>query len=76
MEGHEVTPTDLLGPLNEVEQKNAPPRLFVAGDVGVFKAGARVSIVGSRKASVLATIPIRVSGCGPRAVRAHHAARR
>ncbi len=46
-----VSPQDLLGPLNEVEQKNAPKTLYVAGDTGVLGEGARVSIVGSRKAS-------------------------
>jgi DNA processing protein len=47
----ETTPEELLGPLNEVEQKNAPERLFVAGDVALLRNGPRVSIVGSRKAS-------------------------
>lgn len=42
---------ELLGPLNEVEAKNAPARLFVAGDVALLRNGPRVSIVGSRKAS-------------------------
>lgn len=47
----EVTPTDLLGPLNAVEKKFAPELLFVAGDSDFLQEGARVSIVGSRKAS-------------------------
>lgn len=42
---------DLLGPLNEVERKNAPKELFYAGDLSLLEAGPRVSIVGSRKAS-------------------------
>jgi DNA processing protein len=46
-----LTPQDLLGPLNEVEEKNAPKALYVAGDIGIVEEGARVSIVGSRKAS-------------------------
>ena len=46
-----VSPQDLLGPLNEVEQKNAPKTLYIAGDTGILGEGARVSIVGSRKAS-------------------------
>ena len=46
-----LSPQDLLGPLNEVEQKNAPKALYVAGDIGIVEEGARVSIVGSRKAS-------------------------
>lgn len=47
----ELNPQELLGPLNEVEKKNAPRRLFVAGDRTLLHAGPRVSIVGSRKAS-------------------------
>jgi DNA processing protein len=46
-----TTIEDLLGPLNEVERKNAPKALFFAGDLGLLDAGPRVSIVGSRKAS-------------------------
>lgn len=41
----------LLGPLTEVEQKNAPEALWVAGDVELLRSGPRVSVVGSRKAS-------------------------
>ena len=48
----EFQPRALLGrPLNEVEQKNAPERLFAAGDLGLVRAGTRISIVGARKAS-------------------------
>jgi len=50
-EFHTTTPEQLLGPLNEVEQKHAPKVLFYAGDTGIFSHGARVSIVGSRDAS-------------------------
>jgi DNA processing protein len=46
-----VSPQDLFGPLNEVEQKNAPKALYVSGNTGILEEGARVSIVGSRKAS-------------------------
>lgn len=42
---------ELLGPLDEVEKKNAPAELFVAGDVSLVRAGRRVSVVGSREAS-------------------------
>ena len=45
------SPDELLGPLNEVEQKNAPRVLFVAGNLGILQEVARVSIVGARKAS-------------------------
>ncbi len=29
---------DLLGQLNDVEQKNAPEKLFLAGDVGLLQS--------------------------------------
>ena len=45
------TPERLLGPLNDVEQKFAPKRLFVASDKEIPLPGPRVAIVGSRKAS-------------------------
>lgn len=51
MSSIELRPEELLGPLNEVERKNAPPKLYLTGNVGVFSAGPRVSIVGSREAS-------------------------
>jgi len=51
MEAERYTAEDLLGPLNEVEQKNAPKELFVAGHKGLLANGARVSLVGSRKPS-------------------------
>jgi len=47
----EWTPEELLGPLNDVERKNAPARLFTAGDVAILRSGPRVSVVGSRKPS-------------------------
>lgn len=46
-----VSIDDLVGPLNDVERKNAPKALFLSGDLGLLDAGPRVSIVGSRKAS-------------------------
>jgi DNA processing protein len=49
--GAEIGIEELLGPLNEVEQKNAPRRLFYAGELTLIEVGPRVSIVGSRKAS-------------------------
>lgn len=51
MDVREVTAEELLGPLNDVEQKNAPAKLFVAGDANILCEGGRVAIVGSRKAS-------------------------
>jgi len=47
----EYRPEELLGPLNEVEHKHAPASLYAAGDVSLLGQGARVAIVGSRKAS-------------------------
>ena len=47
----EMTAEGLLGPLNAVERKNAPKRLFVAGDPALLRRGPRVAVVGSRKAS-------------------------
>jgi DNA processing protein len=44
-------PDDLLGPLNEVERKNAPDWLYLAGDAGLLRLVPRVSIVGTREAS-------------------------
>ena len=46
-----MTVEDLIGPLNQVEYKYAPPRLWVAGDLSIFKAGRLVSVVGSRHPS-------------------------
>jgi len=51
MDERTYAPEQLLGPLNEVEKKNAPKRLFVAGDTDLLRTSTRVSIVGSRKAS-------------------------
>lgn len=46
-----IAPEVLLGPLNDVEKRNAPKVLFLAGDRSLLTRGRRVSIVGSRKAS-------------------------
>ena len=45
------TPERMLGPLNDVEQKNAPKELFICGDADLLREGVRVSVVGSRKPS-------------------------
>ena len=49
-----LTPERLLGPLNEVERKYAPPKLFTAGSMEVPLPRPRVAIVGSREASAKA----------------------
>src|SRR5579875_1001811 len=47
-----VSPQELLGrPPNEIEQKFAPPKLFIASGKPIPIHGHRVAIVGSRKAS-------------------------
>lgn len=48
---NEFAPADLLGPLNQLERKYAPEKLFVAGDPELLRAGRRVSVIGSRRAS-------------------------
>ena len=45
------TPEQVLGALTDVEQKNAPAQLFLAGDPNLLMQGARVSVVGSRAVS-------------------------
>ena len=47
----EFPPDELLGPLNEAEQQHAPDVLYLAGNDEYLRAGQRVSIVGSRRAS-------------------------
>lgn len=49
----ELTPQQLLSPLNEVEQKHAPKVLYAAGDVNLLRAAPSVAVVGSRNASEL-----------------------
>ncbi len=46
-----LTPEELLGTLNPIEKKYAPPKLYVAGRPQWPLPRPRVSIVGSRKAS-------------------------
>ena len=49
--GKMVTVEDLIGPLNEMERKHAPERLWIGGDASIFESGTLVSVVGSRSAS-------------------------
>lgn len=48
----QFTPDELLGTLNEVEARRAPQVLYVAGDAELFRHQPKVSVVGSRKASL------------------------
>lgn len=45
------TTTDLLGPLNDVEEKYAPKKLYVRGNLQIPLPGPRAAVIGSRKAS-------------------------
>ena len=49
--GKMVTVEDLIGPLNELERKRAPKRLWLGGDALIFELGTLVSVVGSRSPS-------------------------
>lgn len=51
MDVSEVTPEDLIGPLNETEARYAPAKLYAVGDTTMLLHAPRVSIVGSRDAS-------------------------
>lgn len=46
-----LTPLELLGPLNDVERKYAPSKLFSSGPMQIPLPKPRVAIIGSRKAS-------------------------
>ena len=45
------SPEELLGPLNDVEEKYVPRRLYVAGTLSIPLPGPRTAVIGSRKAS-------------------------
>ncbi len=47
-----MAPSEVLGPLNELESKAVPPELFLRGDDSLLRDGLRVAVVGSRRASV------------------------
>src|SRR2546426_120297 len=47
-----LTPENLLGPLNDVEEKYAPQEIFATGRMEIPLPRPRVAIVGSRKASM------------------------
>ena len=51
MPNRPYAPTDLVGPLNDVEQKHAPPTLYVVGRVEMLQRRPRISIVGTRQPS-------------------------
>jgi DNA processing protein len=47
-----IRPEDVLGELNDAERKNAPAQLFLAGDQSLLRRRPKVSVVGSRQASL------------------------
>ena len=47
----EVAVADIVGPLSEAEAAHAPARLYASGDVDLFRESARVSVIGSRRAT-------------------------
>jgi DNA processing protein len=47
----EVTPEQLLGPLNSLELKHSPDKLFIAGPLTIPLAHPRVAIIGTRSPS-------------------------
>lgn len=47
----EINLNEVIGPLNQTERKHAPAKIYAAGDVELLRLPARVSVVGSRKAS-------------------------
>ncbi len=53
MEYQTLTPEELLGPLIEVEARNAPRELYVRGDISIVQKHMSVAIIGSRKATEL-----------------------
>ncbi len=53
MEYQTLTPEELLGPLNEVEAKNAPRELYIQGDMSILQKHMSVSIIGTRKPTEL-----------------------
>jgi DNA processing protein len=48
-----MTLEDLIGPLNEVERKNAPGFIFVAGETDLCRKYPKVSVIGTREVSAL-----------------------
>jgi DNA processing protein len=47
----EVSLTEVLGTLNDVEARYAPATLYLRGNVGLLRRGPRVAVIGSRRAS-------------------------
>lgn len=45
------SPEDIIGPLNDVEEKYAPKKLYVAGNLSIPLPSPRTAVIGSREAS-------------------------
>jgi DNA processing protein len=46
-----MTPAELLGSLTDVEKKNAPRKLYLAGDTFLLRSGTRIAVIGTRHGS-------------------------
>ena len=55
----EVAVEELLGPLNDVERRHAPERLFIAGHPDVLSCTRRVAIIGTRRPSARGLVEAR-----------------
>ncbi|TBR20128.1 DNA-processing protein DprA [bacterium] len=53
MKNEQLTPEDLLGPMNQVERKYAPAELFIAGDADLCRNFAKVAVIGTRQVSTI-----------------------
>ncbi len=45
---HKISSEELIGPLNDIEKKFAPPILYFKGNKNILQEGPRVSIIGTR----------------------------
>jgi DNA processing protein len=43
-----MTPAELFGSLTDVEKKNAPRKLYLAGDTSLLQSGTRIAVIGTR----------------------------
>lgn len=48
---HEYSIGEVFRALNEAEEKHAPKKIFVRGNIDLLRQGARISVIGSRKPS-------------------------
>ena len=46
-----INPIDLIGPLNDIEQKYVPSEFFIAGNKELLQETRRISVIGTRNPS-------------------------